>query len=54
MNRAYLNRIFFTAAVTLNEHLTKALRMLRKGSESDNVDKYACLFLISILSPNPS
>lgn len=26
-------------AVTLNDHLTKALRMLKKGNASDNVDK---------------
>lgn len=30
-------------AVTLNDHLTKALRMLKKGTASDNVDKYALL-----------
>lgn len=28
-------------AVTLNEHLTKALRFLKKGKLEDNVDRYA-------------
>lgn len=27
-------------AVTLNEHLTKALRFLKKGRPEDNVDRY--------------
>lgn len=27
-------------AVTLNEHLTKALRFLKKGNPEDNVDRY--------------
>jgi hypothetical protein len=27
-------------AVTLNDHLTKALRLLRKGKPEDNVDRY--------------
>lgn len=27
-------------AVTLNDHLTKALRFLKKGKPEDNVDKY--------------
>lgn len=27
-------------AVTLNEHLTKALRFLKKGKPEDNVDRY--------------
>jgi hypothetical protein len=27
-------------AVTLNDHLTKALRMLKKGKPEDNVDRY--------------
>lgn len=27
-------------AVTLNDHLTKALRFLRKGKPEDNVDRY--------------
>lgn len=36
-------------AVTLNEHLTKALRFLKKGKPEDNVDRY---FLLSLsLSP---
>lgn len=30
-------------AVTLNDHLTKALRFLKKGKPEDNVDRY-CLF----------
>ena len=28
-------------AVTLNDHLTKALRFLKKGKPEDNVDRYA-------------
>lgn len=27
-------------AVTLNDHLTKALRFLKKGKPEDNVDRY--------------
>jgi hypothetical protein len=27
-------------AVTLNDHLTKALRILKKGKPEDNVDRY--------------
>lgn len=30
-------------AVTLNDHLTKALRFLKKGKPEDNVDRYVCL-----------
>lgn len=29
-------------AVILNDHLTKALRFLKKGKPEDNVDRYAC------------
>jgi hypothetical protein len=32
-------------AVTLNDHLTKALRFLKKGKPEDNVDRYASLCL---------
>lgn len=32
-------------AVTLNDHLTKALRFLKKGKPEDNVDRYCfCLY----------
>lgn len=30
-------------AVTLNDHLTKALRFLKRGKPEDNVDRYANL-----------
>ena len=36
-------------AVTLNDHLTKALRMLKKGNASDNVDKYVPFSLSKVL-----
>lgn len=36
-------------AVTLNDHLTKALRFLKKGKPEDNVDRYVRL---SPVSPN--
>jgi len=32
-------------AVTLNDHLTKALRILRKGKPEDNVDRCVLLSL---------
>ena len=33
-------------AVILNDHLTKALRYLKKGKPDDNIDKYATQSLI--------
>jgi chromosome segregation ATPase len=46
-------------AVTLNEHLTKALRFLKKGKPEDNVDRYVLLSLslppsLILLPPVPS
>lgn len=41
-------------AVTLNDHLTKALRFLKKGKPEDNVDRYVPMtstYLNSILTP---
>ena len=35
-------------AVILNDHLTKALRFLKKGKPEDNVDRYASYALFSI------
>ena len=41
-------------AVTLNEHLTKALRFLKKGKPEDNVDRYVNQNPItSITTPKP-
>lgn len=37
-------------AVTLNEHLTKALRFLKKGKPEDNVDRYVQSITIVVLS----
>ena len=36
-------------AVTLNDHLTKALRFLKKGKAEDNVDRYVTMLLPQIL-----
>ena len=37
-------------AVILNDHLTKALRFLKRGKPEDNVDRYLCLphFIASV------
>lgn len=37
-------------AVTLNDHLTKALRFLRKGKPEDNVDRYVTAWTLSFLT----
>lgn len=34
-------------AVTLNDHLTKALRFLKKGKPEDNVDRYDVLLMLT-------
>lgn len=39
-------------AVTLNEHLTKALRFLKKGKPEDNVDRYVLPLFFIILKCN--
>jgi chromosome segregation ATPase len=39
-------------AVTLNEHLTKALRFLKKGKPEDNVDRYVDIYSCSVLFPS--
>ena len=36
-------------AVILNDHLTKALRYLKKGKPDDNIDKYATELLIHMV-----
>lgn len=38
-------------AVTLNDHLTKALRFLKKGKPEDNVDRYVRLLQMSPVLP---
>ena len=40
-------------AVTLNDHLTKALRFLRKGKPEDNVDRYPSLPLSAFDAMRP-
>jgi chromosome segregation ATPase len=39
-------------AVILNDHLTKALRFLKKGKPEDNVDRYVFLVFVASADPN--